>query len=337
MRATWDSFFSGMPDNSIGSDIVNKLLYLGEHFGFHLKIRDSRYREENGEDNQNESSRTGRILRRAVLVCIVKQHGQKECPFQLVIRSVPVTNENKLGSSSKTTAKTTWRYLYDDKNAVHTHGVKNAAFLARLPPEMKRKAVDMYGRLRMSLTDVLSYLEDEFGVRVNRDQVRRQLKYQEESLNPKEAECYKLCEVLMSLSRKDASSKVFFTTKPDSAMHSAAWALGSWLDDYEKYGIVAGVRMDCKVSSNRFGLPMFSINGRTKFGDVCTFFMGFLPDQTEESFIWVLQQFQSCIPVSPAMVAVDQDAACISAISKVMPSSFICLDEWHVKRTKRKM
>lgn len=205
--------------------------------------------------------------------------------------------------------------------------MKNAAFVSRLPPEMKKKAMDMYGRLHMGLSDVLSYVEDQFQVKVSRDYFRRQLRYQEESLNPKEMECFRLCEIFMSLSRKNSRNKVFFITKPDNSMHSTARALSAWLDDYEKYGIVPGVSMDCKVSANRFGLPLFLINVRRKYGDMCTYFMGFIPDQSEESFFWILRQFRSCIPVSPAMITVDQDIACISAIGKVMPNSFICLDE----------
>ena len=94
--------------------------------------------------------------------------------------------------------------------------------------------------------------------------------------------------------------------------------------------------MDCKSSANNFGLSLFTINGRNNEGRVTTYFMAVLPDETEDTFVRVLQHFKEIIPMSPAIVVLDQDAACIAAVRKVLPSSFISLDEWHLQKSQLK-
>ena len=69
MQATLNAFSSKVPENSAGADVVNKVLYIGEYFRFHMTVRDSRYRGYHGESIQNKQSKENRILRRAVLVC----------------------------------------------------------------------------------------------------------------------------------------------------------------------------------------------------------------------------------------------------------------------------
>lgn len=48
----------------------------------------------------------------------------------------------------------------------------------------------------------------------------------------------------------------------------------------------------------------------------------------------MLQKFLSVAPVSPGMAFIDQDSAPIAAVSKFLPNSFLCLDEWHVDKNQ---
>ena len=59
-----------------------------------------------------------------------------------------------------------------------------------------------------------------------------------------------------------------FSITSDTVMNFAAWAFGELLEDYERYGTIHGVSMDCKASANKFGLSLITINGRTNTGSV---------------------------------------------------------------------
>lgn len=54
-------------------------------------------------------------------------------------------------------------------------------------------------------------------------------------------------------------------------MDSASWTFADWLEDYARYGVVQGISTDCKGFSNRFGLPLFIIKGRSNDVYILTF------------------------------------------------------------------
>lgn len=114
-------------------------------------------------------------------------------------------------------------------------------------------------------------------------------------------------------------------------MHSRAWMLEDWIDEYERYGIIAGVSMDCKTIVNRFSYPLMCINSRSQSRQVCTFFMGVIPSETEESPTWMLQKFLSVVPVSPGIVFIDQDAALIAAVTICSSEQFSLLERVALK------
>ena len=64
--------------------------------------------------------------------------------------------------------------------------------------------------------------------------------------------------------------------------------------------------------------------------------MALIPNETEQSLPEVISHFSSIIPTSPLVINVDQDAACITAIRSIFPSSLICLDEWHLNQNQLK-
>lgn len=100
------------------------------------------------------------------------------------------------------------------------------------------------------------------------------------------------------------------------------------------FEIVPGVSMDCKANANRFGMSLFTINGRTNSAHITTYFMAILPNETEEILVKVLSHFSEVISVSPAIISIDQNAACIAAIKPVFPLSFISLDAWHFNKNQ---
>ena len=82
-----------------------------------------------------------------------------------------------------------------------------------------------------------------------------------------------------------------------------------WRRDYKTYGIIHGVSMDCKANSNRLGMPLLTISGRTNNRNIATFSMAIIPCEMQDAFVDVLKKHKSVIPVSPAVTAVDQSMA----------------------------
>lgn len=111
--------------------------------------------------------------------------------------------------------------------------------------------------------------------------------------SPLDEECLQLCENLISISSLDSQHKSFFPTVKDNYMHSVAWAFSLWLQDYENFGIVPGICIDCKAVANRYGLSLIIINGRTNEGHIRTFFMGFIPNKTEKMLFGFSETFET--------------------------------------------
>lgn len=145
-----------------------------------------------------------------------------------------------------------------------------------------------------------------------------------------------LCGKIIALAQKDARHRILFTKTVDNTTHAVTWGFSEWLDNFKKYGIVPGLSIDAKAVANRYGIPLITVKGRRNEGHVCTFFMGFLPGETEKSFKWFLERLKSCLPTSPCLVAVEQDSACIAALQTVVPATFITLDECHLNQDPKK-
>ena len=65
-------------------------------------------------------------------------------------------------------------------------------------------------------------------------------------------------------------------------------------------------------------------------------FMGFLADETESTFVWLLSCFKEFYCLAPAMVALYQQAACMQACANAFPSTYITPDDWHLNKNKLK-
>lgn len=192
----------------------------------------------------------------------------------------------------------------------------------------------MHAILGMGYNDVLKYLKDRYDIRIDSETLRKPLKYMSEKRNPKDEECFRVCESFSSRQEENSRHRVLFATKGDNNRHFTAWDLEEWIQDYETYVFIPGVSIEFKPITNRFRYLLFSIDVRTHSGQVHIFFMDFVPSETQWSFRWMLQKFVSVVQVSPGMVLVDQDAAVMAELQKIMPNSFLTLDERHLNKNQ---
>lgn len=113
-------------------------------------------------------------------------------------------------------------------------------------------------------------------------------------------------------------------------MQSMTRMLKLWIDDCERYSIIPGTSIEYKSIASRLSYYLMCINGHSQSGQLCIFFMGFIPSEAGEMFTWTLQKFLLVVLVSPGMVFIDEDVALIAAVRMVLPNSFLCLDDLRV-------
>lgn len=124
-------------------------------------------------------------------------------------------------------------------------------------------------------------------------------------------------ETLFALHEEDAENNFSFSCDSEVRMTSASWAFMEWIDDCKKFGFVSGISIDCKAVANRYDFPLFTINVRANEGATVTFFMAFIGGETEAHFTDILSRFKSIIPLSSALISMDQCLDCITATEKV--------------------
>ena len=105
--------------------------------------------------------------------------------------------------------------------------------------------------------------------------------------------------------------------------------------------------VDTTHNTNRFNLPLFDIALINNHGKTITCFVGLLPDQKYDSFVWAFQNFKKQIQVYPKVIFSDEDEALrkgiillmflkLIAIEKVFPKSSAFLCSWHVQQNLKK-
>ena len=71
--------------------------------------------------------------------------------------------------------------------------------------------------------------------------------------------------------------------------------------------------------------PLALINGRDNNGKILTFFMGFIREETKESFAWFLRSFMGAYVVAPKFLGCDQAQATLNVLEEVLPTTLIVL------------
>lgn len=146
--------------------------------------------------------------------------------------------------------------------------------------------------------------------------------------SPRELNCERLKGALSNMKNRDVGCVSYMKTRVSNAMHSVCWALSQWRRECEQHRIVPGVCMDCKGNANDYSLSLVTMNTRNNYGLASAVFMGFLADETFETFIWQFRCFNPC------MIAMDQQSACLGACRQVFRNTYITLDDWHLNQNQ---
>jgi hypothetical protein len=90
--------------------------------------------------------------------------------------------------------------------------------------------------------------------------------------------------------------------------------------------------IDCTYKTNKYKLPLLNIVGINFTYSSFNAGFVFLSDETEESYLWALQQFRGILKSGPAVITTDRELALVRAIETVFPTTINILCIWHINK-----
>ncbi|XLT57603.1 hypothetical protein HN873_050207 [Arachis hypogaea] len=109
------------------------------------------------------------------------------------------------------------------------------------------------------------------------------------------------------------------------------WSDGRSHFDYSIFGDV--LAFDATYGRNKYNLPVVVFSGVNHHNQTCVFGCAMVSCETQESYIWVLQQFLECMEgKAPKAVITDGDTSMRNAIRHVFPETHHRLCAWHLLR-----
>ncbi|GJV84839.1 FAR1-related sequence 5-like protein [Tanacetum coccineum] len=109
---------------------------------------------------------------------------------------------------------------------------------------------------------------------------------------------------------------------------SMFWADETMKCNYAVFGDV--VSLDATFRTNKYDFVFVPFTGIDRNQKCVTFGAALLSDETEESYIWMLEAFLKVHQKQPPLALTDQDAALRNAVVKIFPESKHRLCMWHI-------
>lgn len=144
-------------------------------------------------------------------------------------------------------------------------------------------------------------------------------------------ECYELIMHFQEKASSDSSGYFNVGVDKTGTFKSVFWADGRSRESYLQFGDV--VIFDVTYRTNKFQMPFAPFVGVNHHGQSILFGGALVDDESEDTFIWLFQQFLKCMfNRPPTAIITDQDGAICNAISKVFPNSRHRFCAWHIKK-----
>lgn len=117
----------------------------------------------------------------------------------------------------------------------------------------------------------------------------------------------------------------------ENRMANAFWADARSRTAYSHFGDT--VTLDTSYRVNQYKVPFAPFTGVNHHGQTILFGCALLLDDSEASFVWLLNTFLTAMSDSPPLsIVTAQDKAIQVAVSQVLPKARHCISKWHVLR-----
>ncbi|KAK8938415.1 Protein FAR1-RELATED SEQUENCE 5 [Platanthera zijinensis] len=131
--------------------------------------------------------------------------------------------------------------------------------------------------------------------------------------------------------QKDLDPDFYFAIQIDNngILQSVFWADKRSRNDYFTFGDV--IVFDVTYKTNKFMMPFASFTGVNHHRQSILFGCALLSDETEESFVWLFNEWLKCMLGTVYNVIItDMDAAMYKAIQIVFPNTRHRFCSWHI-------
>ena len=301
--------------DTVASDITCDLKHVMASFGYEGKIRNSGFVRDHCH-----------LLKSVDFRCTEKN---ETCPFRL-------TMKRTVGAESETSGPVQGNVYSFQFHAWHDHNGTRERLKKTLPANIWNEAVKLKDTSMLPTELIIRHLEDKYDMILCRDTIRDKLRYEMRKRYPRDDDCKSMLGALFNMHRRDPGLFVRVQTDGPTKLRAVCWGQSDWLESYYKFGVVPGVSLDAKAIANRYNTPFISFGGRDNNGKNLVFFVGFIPNERQESMSWFVQSFLEFCSIAPNMVCCDQDWAILGALEIEMPDSLVILDEWHINQNQRR-
>lgn len=158
MVAAVEAFVLELPVACPVRDVLKRIQYIGEGVGYAIAVRDSKHRGQAGRRVSNLNP-----IECDLLLC--KTHKGRGCCFRMTV----MTREKYSLGTNGSLKNGKLRYFCDMVRAFHYHEPDKRSFIKYLPPETTEQALCMHNDLKMTYIDVVIYLEDKHGIKIDRE------------------------------------------------------------------------------------------------------------------------------------------------------------------------
>ena len=302
-----------------GKEVVRDLKHVMSSFGYPSVVRNSKYSEK------------GRgSLVRADFRCVNKE---SSCPFRITVRAAAPGQQDihdDVDDSMATTRHYILKFL-----GWHNHKHQYSRLHTSLPEYIWKEVFFMRESSMIPISLIVRYIEDKYGILVRRENVSRKLRYRTQKKYPRDDDCKQLVYYLSENRKKDPHMYMRVQLGEDNSLKAVCWGYREWLEDYYSFGVVPGVSLDAKALATSYDTPFVSIGGRDHNGKLAVYFMGFIPNEREESMAWFLQSFKQFVVAPPSTLCCDQDSSILRATEVQLPTTLVVLDHWHLNKNQR--
>ncbi|XP_015944427.1 protein FAR1-RELATED SEQUENCE 5-like [Arachis duranensis] len=134
---------------------------------------------------------------------------------------------------------------------------------------------------------------------------------------------------LEEMAAKDKSLYYQELRATDGRLLNLFWCDGLCRENYELFGDV--VAFEATYNQNKYKCPFVVFTGVNHHNQIVVFAACLVTDETDETYIWVLQQFLEAMNGrAPSFVIIDGARAMKNAIEKVFPGTHHKLCAWHL-------
>ena len=136
------------------------------------------------------------------------------------------------------------------------------------------------------------------------------------------------------LHQRNLDKSLFYATVTDTdgCLIRAFWISEKGTQTWTQGGDQNPILFGTSHATNRYGLRFADIDTVDKHGRTVILACALIFDETEDSFIWIFEQFLKSFYIAPSTIVTDGDPAIASALKKIFPLTNHSLCTWHISQ-----